>query len=436
MINLLPYIRGNGQMYQLEYDIAGRQGTQTLQTQYDHARGIFYQVKDSQWERLYWDNYYLYRHADTSEANDRYYVQFTGDQPGAVWSPRKMQVGQTFERNPHVIHYYKTDASIRTQGTFRSTIQLIAHHPVRSYPTGFTLQDVIELAWIVDGRVLERYEYARDHGLVAWDGGSIGHSHICARKQGPGGLQREQVPSLSPFDPATLYFNPSPCYTPKITTPGIDVSKWQGPNIDWPAVAASGIKYAFIRASCGMVQDPQYLPNLLGATAAGLHTGAYHYLHAKNPVEQAAFFYDTLTAAGDLWEPSRIRGCPDPDTHLPLPLLNVLDVEGKGKTAAGVKAFLDEFERLTGGQKPLIYTAAYIWNNLPGDTSWAADYGLWVANYTPQDQPYLPKPWKDWVFWQHTSSFDVPGIRSPVDHNRYNGSHEDLIAYLQDYWKH
>ena len=430
MVNLVPYLRGSGQMYDLDYDIAGRQGTQTLQTQHDRNRGVFYQVKDSQWERLYWDRHYIYRHADTSEGNNRYYIQTTRGKPGAVWCPANMQVGQSFERNPHVVHYFKNDCEasrirggrIRTQGAFRSTIKLLAHHDSHTYPSGITLQDVVVLAWIVDTRTIETYHYARNYGLVAWSSPGVGQSFISAHRSDPPGLQREIVPSLADFDPDTLYYCPTPCHTPKLTTPGIDVSKWQGPNIDWGEVAQSGIKYAFIRASYGRRPDPCFLRNVKHATDAGIHTGAYHYLHAAKPVQQAEFFYDQICST-----PARSAGT------RPLPLLNVLDVEGKGKTPEIIKAFLVKYEALT-AEKPLIYTAAYIWNNLPGDTSWATDYDLWVANYTPGPRPYLPKPWRTWVFWQHTSTHQVPGIRGPVDHNRFNGSYDDLLAYLQQYW--
>jgi len=431
MINLVHYIRGTGQMYDLEYDILGRKGVQTLQTQYQRDPQVFYQVKDSHWESLYWDRNYIYRHADTSEGNNRYYIQMTGDKPGAVWCPADMQVGQTFERNPYLIHYYKNDGRIRTQGAFRSTIQFAHHNTHHTFPSGITLQDVVILHWVVDGRTLERYYYARGYGLVAWQSEAAGYSHICAHRSDPPGLKRERIDALADFDTETLYYCPTPCYTPKITTPGIDVSKWQGPAIDWPKVAASGVRYAFIRASYGRRPDPCFLPNIARATAAGLHTGAYHYLHAAKPIEQAAFFYDQITKAATLREADARENCVHDS---PIPLVNVLDVEGKGKTPAVIKAFLDEYERLT-GKKPLIYTAAHIWNNLPGDTSWAADYDLWVANYTPGPTPYLPRPWKHWVFWQHSSTFNVPGIRGHADHNRFNGTYDDLLVYLQDYWK-
>lgn len=60
---------------------------------------------------------------------------------------------------------------------------------------------------------------------------------------------------------------------------GIDVSKWQG-AIDWEKVKASGVKFVIIRAGYGVQIDPRFEQNYTGATAAGLHVGAYWYSYA------------------------------------------------------------------------------------------------------------------------------------------------------------
>lgn len=62
---------------------------------------------------------------------------------------------------------------------------------------------------------------------------------------------------------------------------GIDISKWQG-AIDWNKVKASGVKFVIIRAGYGIQVDPRFEQNYAGATAAGLHVGAYWYSYALN----------------------------------------------------------------------------------------------------------------------------------------------------------
>ena len=66
---------------------------------------------------------------------------------------------------------------------------------------------------------------------------------------------------------------------------GIDVSKHQG-KIDWPQVAASGVRFAILRAGYGNTAaqaDPYFAANYEGAKAAGLKVGAYWYSYASGP---------------------------------------------------------------------------------------------------------------------------------------------------------
>lgn len=71
---------------------------------------------------------------------------------------------------------------------------------------------------------------------------------------------------------------------------GIDVSTFQQ-DIDWQAVADSGIAFAVIRAGYrgygkgGIVEDDRFRQNVAGACAAGLRVGLY-------------FFSQAVTAAG------------------------------------------------------------------------------------------------------------------------------------------
>ena len=60
---------------------------------------------------------------------------------------------------------------------------------------------------------------------------------------------------------------------------GIDVSKYQG-DIDWSAVAPSGVDFAFIKATEGGDHaDERFVDNWEAAGAAGLPRGAYHYYY-------------------------------------------------------------------------------------------------------------------------------------------------------------
>ena len=82
----------------------------------------------------------------------------------------------------------------------------------------------------------------------------------------------------------------------------IDVSNNNGP-INWPAVAASGVEAAVIKASEGTVfADPWFSANWHEAKAAGLVRGAYHYGRPSvcSGHEEAAFLLQTVGDVGGL----------------------------------------------------------------------------------------------------------------------------------------
>lgn len=61
------------------------------------------------------------------------------------------------------------------------------------------------------------------------------------------------------------------------TTPGIDVSRYQG-SINWTSVRTAGIQFAYIKATEGVsYRDPNFGANYVGAYHAGVIRGAYHF---------------------------------------------------------------------------------------------------------------------------------------------------------------
>ena len=203
---------------------------------------------------------------------------------------------------------------------------------------------------------------------------------------------------------------------------GVDVSHWNG-KIDWPKVAASGISFAFIKATQNSV-DKRFIENVKGAKASGLLIGAYHYLDEKVTTAEAAkaaarTFHKAIQSAGVKFD-----------------LPPVLDYESKtsGLSAAGTtavaKAFLSEIERLT-DLTPILYTyPAFI-----GNFSGLSQYPLWIARYSTQT-PADASGWRRWEFWQYSDgqaggylpngSRKVNGINGQVDLNEFDGTEAEL----------
>ncbi|MCP3778823.1 GH25 family lysozyme [Paenibacillus sp. MZ03-122A] len=197
---------------------------------------------------------------------------------------------------------------------------------------------------------------------------------------------------------------------------GIDVSRYQG-KIDWKAVKADGISFAFIKASQGQrYVDPTFITNAKGAKEAGVLLGAYHFLDATNvdaAKAEAKHFADVLDQVGGV-------------KTLDLPA--VMDYENnpgnlsKTLISAVALAFLLELERLT-GRKPIIYTGNAFAANFNASLG---SYPLWIARYSDTRVPSDTVTWKRWDIWQYSDSGKVAGIRGNVDMNEYNGTADEL----------
>ncbi len=201
------------------------------------------------------------------------------------------------------------------------------------------------------------------------------------------------------------------------TTPGIDVSRWQG-KMNWELVAAAGYRFVVIRATIGdYYTDPRFYVNWSGARAAGLLVSAYHVVTPDRSVDaQVARLFDVL-------------GDRKPD----LPL--VLDVElsrgvGRAGITACVRDCLHQVEQ-QGGRKPIVYTGRWFWDPYVLPSPEWAEYDLWIANYRVP-APTLPAGWDSWKFWQHSDRGRVPGSGSArTDLDWFAGSYEDLLQYAQ-----
>ena len=194
---------------------------------------------------------------------------------------------------------------------------------------------------------------------------------------------------------------------------GIDVSYYQGKDIDWAKVKSGGISFAFLR--CGYsgtsngkrCADSTFKNNMQRATAAGVDVGAYYFSQARTVKEAQA---EAAFAVKQVKE----SGC-----KLNLPL--VIDTENypggrasssklnRSKRTAAVKAFCDYVK--SKGYTPMIY-ASTSWLNNNLDMKKLSGYQVWVAQYN--DTVTYKGSYR---CWQYTSSGKVPGISGRVDLN-------------------
>ena len=199
---------------------------------------------------------------------------------------------------------------------------------------------------------------------------------------------------------------------------GIDVSRYQG-EIDWGAVAAAGYRFAAIRATIGdYYTDPMFAANWYGAKAAGLLVTAYHVVKPGiDAYDQIAHFWNVM-------------GARKPDMPI------VLDVELTDGDPSGIGALVlscMDAASVVYSDWPIVYTGAWFWNDpnaiIPPDPD-EHNCPLWIANYTTAAQPVKISDWDTWTFWQYSSTGRITGISGDVDLNRFNGTYDDLLAWL------
>jgi lysozyme len=194
---------------------------------------------------------------------------------------------------------------------------------------------------------------------------------------------------------------------------GVDVSRHQG-AIDWRALAATDVRFAYIKASEGSdYRDDRFASNWRDAGEAGIKRGAYHYFTLCRPgAVQAANFISAAPSRGELPP--------------------VVDIEQKSPcrqgpqvadVAAELAAYLDALD-LYYRVRPIIYTTRefndlHLANALAGEK-------FWLRNLFAQ-----PDFRRDaWVFWQYSHDGKRPGVSGPVDLNYFRGDEKAFAAYL------
>jgi len=189
---------------------------------------------------------------------------------------------------------------------------------------------------------------------------------------------------------------------------GIDVSSYQG-DVDWKAVASSGIQFAMIRCgwrgySGGSVnEDDHFKQNIQGALAAGLDVGVYFYSQAVNVYEAAEEAVYTVNL---------IR-----NYHVTLPVffdwehVSADNVRTSGMTGEEITACCREFCQIVkaAGYTPGVYSYlnlayfTYDLDKLAGQTLWISD---------PSSRPDF---YYEHAYWQYSIAGSIPGISADVD---------------------
>src|ERR1035438_9491434 len=215
---------------------------------------------------------------------------------------------------------------------------------------------------------------------------------------------------------------------------GIDVSTFQG-SIDWTKVKASGITFAWARASEGVgYTDPSFTINEANAQAAGVLIGAYHHgrfdlnIGLSGAAEDANYFWGVAS-----------NYIPGGGSYL----MPMLDVEGStaGYTQTTLSQWVNQWCLTLSNNaaaagvtiKPVIYASssfASTWfdSTVTQWTPWIAEWHLTNPKPLPQsDAPASTTPWSSWTVWQYADNTPQPGITANVaDGDIFNGNWSSL----------
>ncbi|MTV48296.1 hypothetical protein GJ688_04770 [Heliobacillus mobilis] len=200
---------------------------------------------------------------------------------------------------------------------------------------------------------------------------------------------------------------------------GIDVSSYQGTNIDWNQVREAGISFAYVKATEGCrTSDQCFQLNVNNSQTAGVLVGAYHYAHPEqnSAEDEAAHFLEALNSVNlNLW-----------------PVLDLESPPQKNSTLSGdylaewSRTFINIVSSSTGG-KVILYTGKWYIDMYEVDG--LSDLPLWISHYSSYPPPDFAG-WAEWLIWQYTDKGTVNGISGQVDMNVVT-SLEALQIYLK-----
>ena len=192
--------------------------------------------------------------------------------------------------------------------------------------------------------------------------------------------------------------------SPDNPTKGIDISTWQGDNIDWAAVKESGIEYVMIRSNFGWTGvDNRFKKNIEGANSVGLRIGIYLYSYATTPAQAVMEFENfkrTVEPYRDMINYPVAYDLEDNKAQGNLSVDQLTDI---------AVTFCDLVKN--DGYQPMIY-ASVSWMENKLDYNRIKNYNLWVAQYYSVCQyNYFCN------MWQYSSEGAVSGIEGNVDMN-------------------
>jgi GH25 family lysozyme M1 (1,4-beta-N-acetylmuramidase) len=211
----------------------------------------------------------------------------------------------------------------------------------------------------------------------------------------------------------------TPVYEPEDLSEGIngiDVSKWQGTDIDWDKVKQSGIEFVMIKAGEGIEEEVNFRRNIEGAVNAGIKCGVYWFANASTTEEAESEAMACLkTISGNCLE--------YPVAYdFEYRTLENNPADGNRTLMTDIAAtFLESIQK--SGYYPILYSNTdFLDNYFYADR--LAKFDLWYAGYNVEN------PDRDCFIWQKSCTGGIDGINTYVD---IDVSYKDYSAIIKRY---
>lgn len=192
----------------------------------------------------------------------------------------------------------------------------------------------------------------------------------------------------------------------KVTVSGttvkcIDISTWQGSNVDFNKVKKAGINYVIIRAGYGQTKDNQFENNYYKAKAAGMKVGVYW------------FSYSTTVSGGITEANACIKHLNGKKLDLPIyydleyePALQTLGYDNYRKMTYN---FCDTIKK--SGYRAGVYASASDYTSYFSPTDfYNRGYSVWNAHWAKSTPVTCD-------IWQYSETGSVNGVPTDVDMN-------------------
>lgn len=197
---------------------------------------------------------------------------------------------------------------------------------------------------------------------------------------------------------------------------GIDVSKWQGNNVDFNKVKKAGYDFVMLNAGYGKFisqKDPTFESNYKKAKSAGLKVGAYWYSYAvttDDAESEAKIFLEVIKGK-----------------QFDMPI--AFDIEDGSQTKLSTTEIGNIINSFCGYcEKKNYYVMLYSYtdflkNHIP--SSCKTKYCVWLAEFDKSTPTYTGQ----YGMWQYTSKGSVSGVSGNCD---CNYSYKDFTSIIKE----